>query len=104
MNRGDTARFDLAFNVNGVPLQPGYDEIEFQIQPESPKAKKFLLSNGDIHWDEYRSLYYILLTQEDTFSLPFEFSYQIRIKKDGSVTSSDFGYISMGETLSKRVI
>ena len=109
MNRGDTLSFVLDFSVNFEPLEKdAYSEIELQINEEGGTRKnlKLLLSKGDIQWDDEQGKYIVTLSQEDTFGLPNEMSYQLRLLSADSdeVYSSPIGHFRLGDVLSKKVL
>ena len=115
MRQGDTVSLLLKYQLNGEDLQKdAYDEIELQINKEgSSKAIKKLLSNGGIKWgtvveedgSEFTG-YYVDLNQSETFALiAGQSQVQLRVKsKDGQVGSSPESMMSLGTTLSNKVL
>lgn len=100
MNRGDACKIYLSYTVNGIPLvNAGLTDIEFMFG-----TNRFLLSDGTITLDSETNLYSLTLTQEETFGCNGWTSYQIRVKKDGDVSSWCINSILIGETLSDEVI
>ena len=100
MNKGDTITIYLNYTVDGAPISEGqFDEIEFSIG-----RKRYTLSDEEIAWDEAAGAYSITLDQEDTFALSGDNRYQIRLKKDGEVVSSGISVLTIGRSISKRVI
>ncbi len=107
MNKGDSIRLVLDFSVNGKEIeQDQFEEIELQLNNEgySRYNVKFLLSQGDMEWDEELSKYVVLLPQEETLKLPGTVEYQLRCYKDGTVISSNIGRFCLGDILSRRVL
>jgi len=100
MNKGDTVHLQLDYRINGDPLQNNaYDEIEFMLS-----GMRFSLSEGRIYWHDLEELYCIDLTQEETMRLLAESPYQIRIKIDGEVISSDISKLEVGKSLSRDIL
>lgn len=106
INKGDTMDLVLDYQFDGRDITEGqFDEIEFQIDSQkSPKGKKFLLSLGQIYWDENEACYCVRLGQADTFDLPYRFKYQARFLSGEDVYSSDIRYAMLGDTLSTKIL
>lgn len=100
MNSGDTITIYLNYTIDGAPIaENDFDEIEFTIG-----RKRFTLSDGGIVWDEDAAAFAIGLSQADTIDMVDKNYYQIRLKKDDVVVSSDINVISIGNSLSKRIL
>ena len=110
MNKGDTISLVLDFLIdNKDPLEKdAYHEMELQLNEEggTRKSIKLLLSTGDIEWDDELGKYVVSLTQEQTFKLPNNMEYQLRILDELSeeVYSSCIGHFCLGDVLSKKVL
>lgn len=109
MNKGDTLRLNLDFiDDDGNPIAEGqYSEMELQLNPDriGVFSMKFLLSEGDIQWDEETSQYFVLIDQEDSFKLPNHVQYQLRcMNDDGVVISSEVSSFCIGNVLSSNIL
>lgn len=108
MNKGDTLRLNFDFvDGSGNPLEEDqFEEMELQLNPDriGTYSMKFLLSNGDILWDDETEKYYVLIDQNDSLKLPEVVHYQLRCYNDGSVVSSDVSLFILGKCLSKKVL
>lgn len=117
-NEGDTACLILNYELNGSPLVEGaYDEIEFQINPQTNFSNvKKLLSKGEIVWGSASYVdgeghtqtftgYITYLTQADTFKIKDGTAdVQLRVLIDDEVGSSEISTINIGNTLSTEVL
>ena len=64
-NRGDTIDITLAYTVNGQPIEENqFDEIEVYIG-----ENRYLLTDGDIVWNNEQGMYTLFVDQEDSFKL-----------------------------------
>ena len=109
MNKGDSIRLKLNFTVgkDKLPITEGmFDEMELQLNKQTfgQYSVKFLMSAGEIVWDEDLQMYVAYLTQEDSFKLPNEVNYQLRCYNDGIVVSSRIGKFFLGNVLSKEIL
>lgn len=110
MNKGDTLRLDLDFiDDEGNPITEGqYSEMELQLNPEKlgTFSMKFLLSKGEIEWDDEANVYYVLVSEEDSMKLPNIIQFQLRCYDDsnGTVISSDVSSFNLGKLLSRKLI
>lgn len=117
-NEGDTACLILNYEMNGSPLVEGaYDEIEFQINPQTNFSNvKKLLSKGEIVWGSASYVdgeghtqtftgYITYLTQADTFKIKDGTAdVQLRVLIGDEVGSSEISTINIGNTLSTEVL
>ena len=106
MNRGDTIRIFLDFELDGQPLEKDvYDEIELQLNEDKTiNALKLKMTDGRILWDDEQGKYYVDITQEESFKLKNPFRYQLRVMNASAVVSSGIGSMNIGEVLSKEVL
>lgn len=107
MNKGDTLDIVIDYTIDGDAFtKDQFQEIELQFenQYDSSKYVKLLLSNGDITWDEEAGKYVTALTQEQTFRLSPACNYQLRVLVDDVVVSSEIGTMTIGDTLSRKVL
>ena len=109
MNKGDSIRLNLNFTVgkNKEPITEGmFEEMELQLNKQTfgQYSVKFLLSKGEIEWDEDLGLYVAYLSQEDSFKLSNVVEYQLRCYSDGVVVSSRVGRFFLGNVLSKDIL
>lgn len=108
MNKGDTLRLNFDFvDDDGNPLMQGqFEEMELQLNPDrlGVYSMKFLLSAGDILWDEDEQKFYVLVSQEDSLKLPNNVLYQLRCMDSGTVISSDISSFDLGKVLSRQVL
>ena len=106
MNRGDTIRIYLDFELDGQPLEKDvYDEIELQLNEDKTiNALKLKMTDDRILWDDEQGKYYVDITQEESFKLKNPFRYQLRIMNADAVVSSGIGSMNIGEVLSKEVL
>lgn len=107
MNKGDTLDIVIDYTIDGEAFaKDQFQEIELQFenQYDSSKYVKLLLSNGDITWDEEAGKYVTALTQEQTFRLSPVCNYQLRVMAGDIVVSSEIGSMTMGDTLSRKVL
>jgi hypothetical protein len=99
-NKGDTINIYLNYTLDGNPILEGdLDEIEFTMG-----SHRYTLTDGDIVWDDNAQLYMIKMPQEDTFDLKSTTRYQLRVRKDNDVGSTDVEESELGDVLSKVVI
>ena len=108
MNKGDTLRLDFDFvDDEGNPLTKNqFEEMELQLNPDKigVYSMKFLLSAGDILWDDDEQKYYVLISQEDSLHLPNIVLYQLRCMDSGLVISSDVSSFDLGKCLSRNAL
>ena len=117
MHRGDTAYLMLNYTINGDPLIEGaYQEIELQLNDQTaPKSIKKLLSDNTIRWgtltyeddgvEKTFTGYYCSLSQDETFKFQQGLlQVQLRILVNDEVGSSDISSITLGQTLSRKVL
>ena len=106
MNRGDTIRIYLDFELDGQPLEKDvYDEIELQLNEDKTiNALKLKMTDDRILWDDEQGKYYVDITQEESFKLKNPFRYQLRIMNADAVVSSGIGSMNIGDVLSKEVL
>ena len=107
MNKGDTLDIIIDYKVDGQDFEKDqFQEIELQFenQYDSSKYVKLLLSSGDIKWDDDIGKYVTYLSQEQTFRLSPACSYQLRVMLDDVVISSEIGTMTIGNTLSRKVL
>jgi len=109
MNKGDSIRLKLNFTIGSkkLPIEEGmFSEMELQLNKQTfgQYHVKFLLSKGEIVWDEDLGLYVAYLSQEDSFKLSNEVDYQLRCYNDGVVVSSKIGSFCLGNVLSREVL
>ena len=99
-HNGDAYIIQLNYTVNDIPLVDfAPDEIEFIFG-----CNRYLLSNGTIKLNSESGFYEIFITQLESFNLNEWTEYQIRIMKDGFVSSTCVSLIQIGEVLSKEVL
>lgn len=99
-NKGDTINIYLNYTLDGNPILEGdLDEIEFTMG-----SHRYTLTDGDIVWDDNAQLYMVKMPQEDTFDLKSTTRYQLRVRKDNDVGSTDVEESELGDVLSKVVI
>lgn len=99
-NKGDTINIYLNYTLDGSPILEGdLDEIEFTMG-----SHRYTLTEGDIVWDDNAQLYMVKMPQEDTFDLKSTTRYQLRVRKDNDVGSTDVEESELGDVLSKVVI
>lgn len=108
MHRGDTLRLNFDFvDDEGNPLEENqFDEMELQLNPDNigVYSMKFLLSAGDILWDEDQQKFYVLIDEEDSMKLPNKIYYQLRCSDNGQVISSDISSFNLRDCLSRKVL
>ena len=101
MNQGDALYIALDYKVNGESITENqFDEIEFCIG-----ENRYLLSEGQIVWNEDAQKYYIFVNQLETFKLqrnPIE--YQLRLRKGEEVISTPVEKLTVGKTISTKRI
>lgn len=100
MNKGDALPIVLGYTINGEEITQGqFDEIEFMIG-----ENRYLLSTGDIVWDEDVEHYVVFLEQRESFTLDRVAKCQCRFKLGDRVFSSKIKYLGIGDTMSNEVI
>lgn len=100
INNGDAFPIELAYFVNGVPIEDAeLDEIEVTIG-----GRRFTLSDEDIAINPTTGKYTLFLTQETTFKLGGGAHYQVRFRKGAAVGSTAIELIKIGASLSTTVI
>lgn len=108
MNKGDTLRLNFDFvDDNDNPLQQGqFEEMELQLNPDKlgVYSMKFLLSTGDIKWDDDAQKYYVVVEQQESLNLPCIVQYQLRCLLNDVVISSEVSSFDLGRVLSKKVL
>lgn len=99
-NQGDTGYIELAYTINGEPITEGqFDEIEFYLG-----KSRYLLSEGDIVWDEDLGSYCVFINQDDTLRLKSPMSYQLRLRHGRDVISTNIERRAIGLSISKEII
>ncbi len=98
--RGDTVDITLNFAVDGQTVTEGMlDEIQYTLG-----EKDYLLSRGEVYWDDNSGMYHVFIPQADTFALKLTTIQQIRIRMGTTVGSTDQLEVEIGDTKTRRVI
>lgn len=106
MNKGDTLTISLGYTINGQPIASDqFEEIEFQINSEGGSCShKYLLSKGDIYWDQETEKYKVDIKETESFRFTDTIKYQTRFFDGVNVISSAIGTMNIGDALSRTEI
>ena len=101
MMQGDQYRIPISLEENSVPItQDDIKDLEVFVG-----LYRKTLSNGDIEFDENESVFYVYVTQKETFSMRGDVKVQARILyPSGDVVGVSLGIINFITSTSRVVL